>query len=453
MLLISGIIAIHLAVLTGYLLWKNSPPAITLLGMGIIMFTLAYVFNVNEYQLSCGGNFLKAFYDYIYEAFTNRFLEAGLLIMLFGGYIEYMKKIKASDAIIYLMMRPVSVFKKNAYLFSIIVIPIGTIIYMTLPSATAMGLFFMATIYPVLLGLGVSRGFALSVISACTIFDVGIASWNSNIAAEALQLDISQYFSIQLPIMIPLILVSMLFIYLSNKYFDKKESQSQTIKPYMVKIEEWGKVPHLFYALFPLLPILILFISPYQMRITSSLSISIIISFFIVGVVDSIVKKSFVQALKSMDCFWEGFGKICMSVVVLMICADVFSQGLIRMGFIDFIIYILTILPVSDFILMFTLGIVVFFSVLLVGSGVSLFSSILPLMPELAETFGVSTLALTVSMQLITGIARIVSPIAIIVLTVTKLAGVSPMILIKRNLVPMLVVSLSVIIIGYFFIN
>jgi len=324
---------------------------------------------------------------------------------------------------------------------------------MTLPSATAMGLFFMATIYPVLLGLGVSRGFALSVISACTIFDVGIASWNSNIAAEALQLDISQYFSIQLPIMIPLILVSMLFIYLSNKYFDKKESQSQTIKPYMVKIEEWGKVPHLFYALFPLLPILILFISPYQMRITSSLSISIIISFFIVGVVDSIVKKSFVQALKSMDCFWEGFGKICMSVVVLMICADVFSQGLIRMGFIDFIIYILTILPVSDFILMFTLGIVVFFSVLLVGSGVSLFSSILPLMPELAETFGVSTLALTVSMQLITGIARIVSPIAIIVLTVTKLAGVSPMILIKRNLVPMLVVSLSVIIIGYFFIN
>lgn len=221
----------------------------------------------------------------------------------------------------------------------------------------------------------------------------------------------------------------------------------------MVKIEEWGKVPHLFYALFPLLPILILFISPYQMRITSSLSISIIISFFIVGVVDSIVKKSFVQALKSMDCFWEGFGKICMSVVVLMICADVFSQGLIRMGFIDFIIYILTILPVSDFILMFTLGIVVFFSVLLVGSGVSLFSSILPLMPELAETIGVSTLALTVSMQLITGIARIVSPIAIIVLTVTKLAGVSPMILIKRNLVPMLVVSLSVIIIGYFFIN
>ena len=88
MLMISGIIAIHLTVLTGYLLWKNSAPAITLLGMGIIMFILAYIFNVNEYQLSCGGNFLKIFYDYIYEAFTNRFLEAGLLIMLFGGYIE-----------------------------------------------------------------------------------------------------------------------------------------------------------------------------------------------------------------------------------------------------------------------------------------------------------------------------------------------------------------------------
>ena len=61
-----------------------------------------------------------------------------------------------------------------------------------------------------------------------------------------------------------------------------------------------------------------------------------------------------------MDCFWEGFGKICMSVVVLMICADIFSQGLIRMGFIDFIVLILTILPVSKFVLMFILGIVVF---------------------------------------------------------------------------------------------
>ena len=222
MLIISGILAIHLAVLTGYLLWKNSAPAVTLLGMGIIMFILAYFFNVNEYHLISGDSFLRSFYGNIYDAFTNRLLEAGLLIMLFGGYIEYMKKIKASDAIIYIMMRPVSVFKTNPYLFSIIIIPIGMIIYLALPSATAMGLFFMATIYPVLLGLGVSRGFALSVISACTVFDVGVASWNSNIAAEALQMDISQYFSIQLPIMIPLIFILMLSVYLSNKYFDKK---------------------------------------------------------------------------------------------------------------------------------------------------------------------------------------------------------------------------------------
>lgn len=453
MLIISGILAIHLAVLTGYLLWKNSAPAVTLLGMGIIMFILAYFFNVNEYHLISGDSFLRSFYGNIYDAFTNRLLEAGLLIMLFGGYIEYMKKIKASDAIIYIMMRPVSVFKTNPYLFSIIIIPIGMIIYLALPSATAMGLFFMATIYPVLLGLGVSRGFALSVISACTVFDVGVASWNSNIAAEALQMDISQYFAIQLPIMTPLIFILMLSIYLSNKHFDKKESQTQPIKPHMVKIEDWAKVPHLFYALFPILPLLILFISPYQIRITSSLSISIIISFFIVGIIDAIMKKSFLEALKSMDCFWEGFGKICMSVVVLMICADIFSQGLIRMGFIDFIVLILTILPVSKFVLMFILGIVVFFAVLLVGSGVSLFSSILPLLPELAATIGVSTLALTVSMQLITGIARIASPIAIIVLTITKLAGVSPIPLIKRNIIPMLVVSFSVMIIGYFFIH
>ena len=74
-------------------------------------------------------------------------------------------------------------------------------------------------------------------------------------------------------------------------------------------------------------------------------------------------------------------------------------------------------------------------------------------MPELAETIGVSTLALTVSMQLITGIARIASPIAIIVLTITKLAGVSPIPLIKRIIIPMLVVSFSVMIIGYFFIH
>ncbi len=450
-MLTGGILAIHVIVLTAFLLWKKANPAITLLLMGILMLFFAYLLNINGERLNYNSGIVGSIFGYAQYVFKSRLAETGLLIMLFGGYIEYMKRIHASDALIYLMMFPMSVFKNFSHISSIIIIPIGVLIYFAVPSATAMGLLLMATIYPILLGLGMSKTSSLAIISACTIFDVGMASVNSNTAAQLLDMNIMDYFSKQLQVIIPLVVVLITAVYFVNKYFDSKQQNDNQIRPYMVKIEEWKNKAPYYYAIFPLLPIIILLIYPGETGVLNNVSIAIIISFLIAGMVDAIRQKSLVNGSKLMGSFWVGFGRSCMSVVALMICADIFSQGLVKMGFTDFMVMLISNISAGRFISIILFGIMTFISVMVVGSGVSFFTAISPLLLDISTNLGISTFTLTMTMQLIAGFARTASPIAIVVITISELAGVSPLELAKRNIIPMLTVSLVLILITFFF--
>ena len=90
----------------------------------------------------------------------------------------------------------------------------------------------MASVFPVLVSLGVSRLSAVSVITACTAIGMGPASAMSNKAAEFAFGDsdmIISYFTEQLQLAIPISLVFVLVYYFTNKYFDSKEHSSDLI--------------------------------------------------------------------------------------------------------------------------------------------------------------------------------------------------------------------------------
>ncbi|GIR50272.1 MAG: hypothetical protein CM15mP59_0140 [Flavobacteriaceae bacterium] len=67
-------------------------------------------------------------------------------------------------------MRPLRLLKKYPYLASILVIPLGQILFVAIPSAAGLGLLLMASLFPILIKLGVSRLSAVSVITATTAF-------------------------------------------------------------------------------------------------------------------------------------------------------------------------------------------------------------------------------------------------------------------------------------------
>lgn len=259
MIYIGTLIAIQFIALTAYWLFKKYHAQAVLLFTGLAMLTIALIlgFDIPELTNSTG---LKGFdlFKVIQETFSSKGVGVGLMIMTIGGFVAYMKHIKASDALVYVSMQPLSIIRKYPYLATSLVIPIGQLLFICTPSATGLGLLLVASIYPVLVNLGVSKLSAVSVISACTVFDMGPASANTARAAELIGMNNVMYFiENQLPLTIPLTLLLMVLYYFSNRYFDKKEgvTRQETVSKEDFKVD----VP-LIYAILPVLPLILLIV-------------------------------------------------------------------------------------------------------------------------------------------------------------------------------------------------
>lgn len=127
----------------------------------------------------------------------------------------------------------------------------------------------MASVYPVLISLGVSQLTALSVIAAATLFDQGPGSANTAMAAELIgQSNVEYFITHQLPLVIPTSLVVMVLFYFNNRYLIKRCKETAGWHIAGVKcdcnlISRKPDVP-LAFALLPVLPLaLLIFFSPF----------------------------------------------------------------------------------------------------------------------------------------------------------------------------------------------
>ena len=71
----------------------------------------------------------------IEEVFLSNLARAGFMIMTIGGYVAFMNNIKATNALVYISMKPLGLFRRYPYLAATIVIPIGQLLFITTPSA------------------------------------------------------------------------------------------------------------------------------------------------------------------------------------------------------------------------------------------------------------------------------------------------------------------------------
>ena len=93
------LLSIHFLIFTLYLLYKKYNAVAILLTMGSIMTLISYFITAPKSAIENNFILFKLF-DNIIATFSNRILGVGLLIMLLCGYVEYMRKIKASGVII-----------------------------------------------------------------------------------------------------------------------------------------------------------------------------------------------------------------------------------------------------------------------------------------------------------------------------------------------------------------
>jgi DcuC family C4-dicarboxylate transporter len=424
------------------LMRKYNAVAILLFG-GVIMQLVAYFLLGKLPKLKQPTNL--AYFDfiqYISEALADTNAGVGLVIMIISGFVAYMDKIGASDALVSAAMKPLHALKKYPYVLASLVLPLGQFLFVSIPSAAGLGLLLMASVFPILVSLGVSRLSAVSLITATTAFGIGPASAIALSAASVIEMDITGYFfQYQIPKVIPLSIVLTISYYFVNRYFDKKNN---LVKPEEIGVHQTkdkkDSAPAI-YAILPILPLVLLlvfsdFVNLFERAIKLDTNAAMLIGLFTALIFEFIRVKDAKKVIHSLDIFWNGMADIFKSVVVLIIAADIFSKGLIALGFIDGLVNISQGLGFGAVGIGIVMTVMIFMASILMGSGNAAFFAFGPLVPKIATQLGADAVTIILPMSLAASMGRTVSPIAGVLVATASIAKVTPLDVVKRNAIP-----------------
>jgi DcuC family C4-dicarboxylate transporter len=450
MLYIGLICSIIVITIVAKLLLKDFYPQAVLLISGLLMLGLAHFIGNKApvYDTNSGIPIFDIF-EFIKDSFSKTNANVGLMIMTIGGFVAYMDKIGASEALVKVALKPLAFLKKFPNITAVALIPIGQLIFICVPSAAGFGLLLMASVFPILVNLGVSRLAAVSIITGCTSFCIGPASVITASAVEIAGIETVPYFiNQQIPIAIILNLVLMISYFLVNKYYDKQDK----INFAEVKQESKAKeIAPAIYALLPVLPLILLLsfsgvftVFPIQLKIETTTAM--IISLFVGLIFEFIRTKNIKAVFASIKIFLDGMGDIFKSVVTLIIVAEIFANGLIALGFMDGLISISTQLGFGAKGIGIIMTLMIFLAAILMGSGNAAFFAFGPLIPNVAKQFGVSSTIILLPMNLSASMGRAISPIAGVLIATAEVAGVPVMAIVKRNLIPVFAVLLTLLI-------
>jgi DcuC family C4-dicarboxylate transporter len=449
---LGAIISLLFIIVAGRLLLKKYNPHAVLLVSGLLMLIIAQVLNYNLPTLKDPTGFSGFdLFRYIKESFSKTNAGVGLMIMAIGGFVAYIDKIGASNALVYVAMKPLKFFKKKPYLAASLVIPIGQLLFAAIPSAAGLGLLLMASMFPILVNLGVSRLSAVSVITATTAFGIGPASAITASATNIASVDTILFFlNYQIPLVWPLSIVMMITYYFVNRYYDKKNGFEKEIE----ETKEIELNAPLIYALIPVLPIILLIgfskiFSIFSVPISLDTTTAMFISLFVALICELVRTKNIKTVFDSLKTFWNGMGNIFKTVVTLIITADIFAKGLISLGFINGLLDLAQNLGLGAIGIGVVMTVMIFIASMLMGSGNASFFAFGPLVPKIANKLGVESTSIILPMQLSASMGRTVSPIAGVIIATAEIAKVSTIAIVKRNIIP-LVVALVVMLIYHF---
>ena len=449
---LGAILSLFFIAFTGSLLLKKYNPHAVLLVSGLLMLIIAEFLNYNLPTLKESTGFSGFdLFRYIKESFSKTNAGVGLMIMAIGGFVAYIDKIGASNALVFMAMKPLKLFKKYPHAAASLVIPIGQLLFVAIPSAAGLGLLLMASVFPILVNLGVSRLSAVSVITATTAFGIGPASAITASATDIAGVDtISFFLKSQIPMVIPSSIVMMVTYYFVNRHFDKKialETKVQTTETKEIKVP-------LVYAFIPILPIVFLIVFSkifilFNTTIRLDTTTAMFISVFVALLFEFARTQNTKIVLESLKTFWNGMGNIFKTVVTLIIAADIFAKGLISLRFIEGLLEVSQKFGYGVVGIGVVMTVMIFLASMLMGSGNASFFAFGPLVPKIAEKLGVETTEIILPMQLSASMGRTVSPISGVLIATAEIAKVSALAIVKRNIIP-LVVAMLVMLIYHF---
>lgn len=436
-----------------YMIVKKHYPQAILLTAGILLLTWAVFVNgsaVLGAKQSSGSSILDIFHT-IQAVMSTRIAGLGLTIMSIAGFAKYMEHIGASKALFALVAAPIKKVK-SPYVLLVLTFFLSQFLVIFIPSHAGLGLLLMVTMYPILIKSGVSKLSALGVIGCAQYMDVGPGSGNAILAANVTGLNPAVYFvKWQLPIFITTTLVLGLVHYFVQKWWDKKEGY--VADKDITHLHEDTDRPPLIYAVLPIIPMVFilgfspLFHSPVKMNVVTAMFMSTFIAMFF----EFCRTRCFGETLTGLKEMFLGMGNSFATVISLIVSGEVFAAGLVKIGAVAALTDGAQTLGLNIYLLIILFCFVIAGCAFLMGSGNAAFFSFAALAPKIADSMGISALALVLPMQIMTSFGRVLSPITAAIVAIAGIAEVSPVQVVKRTAIPMAVAAM--INIAFIFIN
>ena len=440
--LIIGLIAI---VLVAYYIVKGYSATGVLMFGGLVLLFISVLMGhsiLPEGVKSTSSTYFDIL-EYVKYLLGNRGGGLGLMIMVLCGFSVYMTHLGANDVVVKLVSKPLKNIR-SPYILMVFAYFLACLMSFAVASATGLGVLLMATLFPVMVNVGISRGAAAAICASPISIILSPTSGDVVLSAEISKIPLGEFaFGTALPVSIFAILGIAVAHFFWQRYLDKKEG----VQVERLNADEIKTTAPNYYAILPLLPIIgvLLFDGKWGLPNLHIVTV-MVLCFIITAVVDFLRSFNAKQTFDNLVVAYRGMADAFAGVVMLLVAAGVFAQSLSTIGFITNLIDSAQTFGGSAFFMMLVLAVITILATMATGSGNAAFYAFAELIPKLATQMGVNPAFLTIPMLQASNLGRGLSPVSGVVVAVSGMGKISPFEIVKRMSVPMLVGFICVII-------
>lgn len=440
--LIIGLIAI---VLVAYYIVKGYSATGVLMFGGLVLLFISVLMGhsiLPEGVKSTGSTYFDIL-EYVKYLLGNRGGGLGLMIMVLCGFSVYMTHLGANDVVVKLVSKPLKNIR-SPYILMVFAYFLACLMSFAVSSATGLGVLLMATLFPVMVNVGISRGAAAAICASPISIILSPTSGDVVLSAEISKIPLGEFaFGTALPVSIFAILGIAVAHFFWQRYLDKKEG----VQVERVNADEIKTTAPNYYAILPLLPIIGVLIFDGKWGLPNLHIVTVmVLCFIITAAVDFLRSFNAKQTFDNLIVAYRGMADAFAGVVMLLVAAGVFAQSLSTIGFITNLIDSAQSFGGSAFFMMLVLAVITILATMATGSGNAAFYAFAELIPKLATQMGVNPAFLTIPMLQASNLGRGLSPVSGVVVAVSGMGKISPFEIVKRMSVPMLVGFICVII-------
>ena len=439
--LIIGLIAI---VLVAYYIVKGYSATGVLMFGGLVLLFISVLMGhsiLPEGVKSTGSTYFDIL-EYVKYLLGNRGGGLGLMIMVLCGFSVYMTHLGANDVVVKLVSKPLKNIR-SPYILMVFAYFLACLMSFAVASATGLGVLLMATLFPVMVNVGISRGAAAAICASPISIILSPTSGDVVLSAEISKIPLGEFaFGTALPVSIFAILGIAVAHFFWQRYLDKKEG----VQVERLNADEIKTTAPNYYAILPLLPIIGVLVFDGKWGLPNLHIVTVmVLCFIITAAVDFLRSFNAKQTFDNLVVAYRGMAD-AFGVVMLLVAAGVFAQSLSTIGFITNLLDSAQTFGGSAFFMMLVLAVITILATMATGSGNAAFYAFAELIPTLATKMGVNPAFLTIPMLQASNLGRGLSPVSGVVVAVSGMGKISPFEIVKRMSVPMLVGFICVII-------